>query len=457
MSNLYNNTIAHLKKINFTLLILTTIVLVMSILVKKSDIERALDDLSNLQAVFIEKQIDTNRPLITDDWLIDRVDSAVENSTYRTPFKKRVKVVLKGREITLTYPSYYLEKAKWIKDGKSSYVPPLLKDQQVPSTIREIKRFWNGLHETVFIHFIKKPDSELYFDKATNSMVKRKLALLNDASSILSLYLFDIEQKRWIDDMHAEFFDVKPSFLTKEILEFIEPANLSYRILLVGSFGDRYLLHKGNQSNEQSLDFVLIPFEVATLPFSPLELLVEEVPKRFDWHTGSFEFTFRALNETTQDIQHMPISDIMMILENELARASGTVNAFGVAIPYEVISQFGALAIFIMQLYFTFYLRFFHTHFEKDTTIEKQEPWIYLHERADALLVYFIVSVAYPAGVALFFTVTNATSSTGFDFVINAALLVAEILILLAISSVILSNNKETLSIFSVTGIRRKR
>lgn len=458
MSELCNNTISHLKQINFALLVFTTIVVVMSLLVQKNKLETALNDLGNLNSAF---------NYVTDTSIVNAT-SNIGNFPIELPkaqfdelwLKNEAKEILKNNSITFNEYSFKRDSKSKVKLNTENFVinSPSQPDSHWSmtesfggfrpkgSTLADIKLFWDRLHSVERIIYIKSLQSKRLQYSEKNEVLKyidinfdfSKEGFFTPSGNLL---LIDINANKWIE---REFKD-------KEKFPSLKEA--AYRAISEGGNQYRYFVF-GSESQINGFNFsqkaptlknvfankILIPALTDELSFQPLDILIQQVPKKFDWKSGNFDLNFSELELLTKGYQDIPVSKIKLILQNELSRSSGSVNAFGLAIPYEILSRFGALAILVIQLYFLFYLRFFHTQFnevhERDLTV----PWIYLHKNIDALIVYFFVSIVYPASVALFFAWENIFLNISFINLLNITIFFAELVVTFLLTKIIVLN-----------------
>ena len=96
---------------------------------------------------------------------------------------------------------------------------------------------------------------------------------------------------------------------------------------------------------------IFIPARVDEIAFHPQKFLIESAPDDFGWKLGGFALNFIELDELTKGYQDIPVDKIKIILEKELERSSGAVSAFGLSIPFSIVSKFGVLAIIVVQIY----------------------------------------------------------------------------------------------------------
>ena len=141
-------------------------------------------------------------------------------------------------------------------------------------------------------------------------------------------------------------------------------------------------------------------------------MLIESVPNDFGWKLGSFALNFIELDELTKGYQDIPIDKIKIILGKELERSSGTVSAFGLSIPFSVVSKFGVLAIIVVQSYFLLYIAYLYSNFDNNKNLQLEVPWVFMHGSFFSVIAFFAVSIAYPATIAMYFSWINMSSST---------------------------------------------
>lgn len=75
------------------------------------------------------------------------------------------------------------------------------------------------------------------------------------------------------------------------------------------------------------------------------------------WKHGSYEYSFRALNDITRDYETLNVDTILKIIESEKARAGDSFEAFGVKFPAEGTTRWGILVVISIQVYFWLHLQ----------------------------------------------------------------------------------------------------
>ncbi|WP_339144621.1 hypothetical protein [Pseudoalteromonas galatheae] len=449
MDELYNNTISHLKQINFTLLILTTILVVMSLLAEKSKIETAIDDVTNLKTAF--KEIHTAKPIsrFGDEWLTQKAEKIISenNITFAEFYVDRDKS--ETNRIKVNYTGYLIENALRLYPALS--FSPVDTRGEKPLSLANIKKFWNGLYSVRRIIYVNKIlPIEFRFDSNENKLGYIQTSIYEDGSQFTTpsenLSLVDIFDEEWFESQFTH------------LQQFPSLKENTYRSLLSAERPSRYLLFGGRILGVNPFNFdggtpteasvfsnrLLIPVKTQEQPFTPMEMLVAEVPEKFGWKSGSFSLNFSELEELTEGFQDIEISKIQTILKNELARTSGTVNAFGLSLPFEILSKFGAVAIFLLMLYFFFYLRFFHSYFDTTKKLNMTIPWIYLHDRADAIVLFYFVSIIYPTAVAVNLTLQNTELQYSPALFVNIAIILLCVGLSTKLTMLIMKNRSHT-------------
>jgi len=451
MSDLYNNTVSHLKQINFALLVLTTIVVVMSLLTGKTKIETAIDDLNNLKSAFSDSQTAVPVAQFNDLWLTELASSKLNENgvTIETFYFENEQSDRANKTVQLTTHGFFINNAMGLNGPELVYPLSIniAPNRNPERSLQDIKRFWDGMYDAKQIIYVKSPlPLRFRFDEAENKLGYYEIRLLDNVDTFSTsdrLNLVDSKDEEWFERTFSRFSNF-PS-LEEDFRRALATPNGGHRFFLYG--GENMLSpyaydFSGNPSTIQSVlgSKIMIPVQVDQIDFFPLHELVNLVPEDFDWKVGTFNLNFSALDQLTNGFQDIPVSKLETILKNELERTSGSVNAFGLALPYEILSKFGALAIFFIQLYFLFYLRFFHSHLDNSSEQELTVPWIYLHKKLDTSIVYFLVSIAYPTSVAVFFTWENLTASSGWSFTFNVATFVCVITVFIALTKLTLEN-----------------
>lgn len=169
-----------------------------------------------------------------------------------------------------------------------------------------------------------------------------------------------------------------------------------------------------------------------------MDKLINSLPKDLGWVNASFELNFPELEEYTQGFQHTDLKTTEMILTNELKRNSSSVNAFGLALPFKLFRQFGASAILVLQVYFLFYLRYFHRKFDEDAKVTLTTPWLYLQDSRIAMGAYYVATVLYPTIVTLYFCVKNIVLSEPITAVFHVGVSILEIVVYVSITKLVL-------------------
>ena len=112
----------------------------------------------------------------------------------------------------------------------------------------------------------------------------------------------------------------------------------------------------------QEGDFLFVPAmgKFVELPTNLRIWLAEEF--NFPTVGGKFEGTFPELNEITKHYQKLELNDAYQILGAELQRTGERIEFLGLRFPESFISTWGAVILFIIQLYFWLHLRTFYEY-----------------------------------------------------------------------------------------------
>jgi hypothetical protein len=146
-------------------------------------------------------------------------------------------------------------------------------------------------------------------------------------------------------------------------------------------------------------DFIVIPVRAYQIvPFDPQAFWVARFSPR--WHHGSFEYTFRELNNITKNYQRQDLRTIEQIIADEEKRSGESFEAFGIKFPAEGTTRWGILVILAIQAYFWIHLR------ELGEKLGPGDPgwdvaWIGAYQSILARLLFRLTAFVLPVGVVL--------------------------------------------------------
>lgn len=92
-------------------------------------------------------------------------------------------------------------------------------------------------------------------------------------------------------------------------------------------------------------------------PFDAQPFLIDRFPKGRQPKPGSFEQSFRILNDLTQNYQSAEITELESILKSEQKRTGESFEAFGIRFPAQGTTRWGMLVVLGIQLYLLIHLR----------------------------------------------------------------------------------------------------
>lgn len=423
---LYNNTIRQLKSINVILLTVSSVMAVFIFLSKKTEIEVAIDDLKNLQSAFVAGPGEMAKPVYGDAWLEEEEEKIIKNENIEFPgsfFRDGEKIRIINSE------------KKYIPEGPDYTKQMMFQEQLYPKgfmSLEKLKELWDGISRIRKIVYLDRiSDYVAEYDSEKGKFVYKDGHILREGPEIFSrtgrLSLVKVDGDKWIKKYFPEYKDNQD---VKDLLvQMAHKPNVSSPYYLFGKktemtgfdfrspgtfgvSGDNWKDYEYSQVSNAFSGKIFIPVSTREVAFNPQKILIDNSPDDFGWKPGGFSLNFSELDEFTDGYQDIPIDKVSVILEKELERGLGSVNAFGLSIPFHVVSKLGVFAILAVQLYFFLYLRFLRKNFASDVGYKLEVPWVFMHEGLPSVVLFYLVSVVYPASIAVYFSWINVLSSS---------------------------------------------
>jgi hypothetical protein len=117
-------------------------------------------------------------------------------------------------------------------------------------------------------------------------------------------------------------------------------------------------------------------------------------------NAGRFETTFADLAKASEGLEAVPLEKLETRLSDELAKGADTLEAFGLKIPAELLSNWGTLLLICGQLYLIVYLRQLSGRL-KDDDEGWNVPWIALEDSWLGQSMYAASLAATPLAVEM--------------------------------------------------------
>lgn len=425
-SELYNNTLRQLKNINFVLLTLASVMVIFVFLSTKPKIEIAIDDLKNLKSAFEFDPKVKSKPLYGTAWLNELTQEEIKKNQIKFDeyYYEENKI-----NHSLNYETRMLPSGPNFSFDKG-LKPRFYFDGSI--SIMRLKELWNGISRIEKIVYVKSlSDYMAIYNKDQNKFIYQKASFSKSIPGQYSptgkLSLVNVGNEDWINNYFSKYGDI-PS-VKEKLVQMTHKPNVSSRYYIFGNVSSisgfdfrspgthnvpahEWKKYEYSQLENAFSGKIFIPATTDEIIFYPQKILLDSVPDDFGWKLGSFALNFIELDELTKGYQDIPIDKIKIILEKELERSSGSVSAFGLSIPFSIVSKFGVLAIVIVQIYFLLYLIYLYKYFDKEENLQLEVPWVFMHKNIFAVIAFFIVSISYPASIAMYFSWVNISSST---------------------------------------------
>ena len=425
-SELYNNTLRQLKNINFVLLTLASVMVVFVFLSTKPKIEIAIDDLNNLKSAFEFDPKVKPKPLYGTAWLDELTQKEIKKNQIK--FDKYY-----YEENKVNYRLNY--ETRMLPSGPNFSYDKGLKPQfyfDGSISIIRLKELWNGISRIEKIVYVKSlSDYMAIYNKDQNKFIYQKTSFSKSISGQYAptgkLSLVTVGNEEWINSHFSKYGNI-PS-VKEKLVQMTHKPNVSSPYYIFGNLSsisgfdfrspgthsvpaDKWEEYEYSQLENAFSGKIFIPVITDKIVFYPQKSLLNSVPEDFGWKLGSFALNFIELDELTKGYQDIPIAKIKIILEKELERSSGSViSAFGLSIPFSIVSKFGVFAILIVQIYFLLYLVYLYRYFDNEENLQLEVAWVFMHKNIFAVIAFFIVSILYPALIAIYFSWVNISSS----------------------------------------------
>jgi len=420
MTKLQNNTISLLKKINFTLLILTTVIVLFSFFSSKSNVDRAVNDLENLESVFV-KVSKGGTPLFGKEWLNKYIQDYLEEYVFsdENGTSNGIDCFFSDDNATwrLNISNYYLD--FFNEEQFNTYLDTSM-------TLRKVKSFWNNLNQTNKIYVATScPKFKALYEKGEEKFKYYELEkpdTVNQFSPTPYMSIVDVTQTEWINNWFPKVKDI--SNARELLIQMTYKPNVSSKFY---AFGDKRTFQGYDfrrpgtyavTGDWKDVDYSLIettfnnkvfyPLSLSDYSFLPIEELVRNSPKDYNWKKGNFRTNFKELDKLTIGFQDLPLDKLKVILNKDSKNLVDSINIFGVKIPYSIVNRFGIIAIIVVQLYFGIYLN--QLKLESPSEI----PWMLLHKSSLSRIVFYLTAIFYPAIVVLNLSVINMINTGWF-------------------------------------------
>jgi len=419
-TKLQTNTISLLKKINFTLLILTTVIVLFSFFSSKSDVDKAINDLENLENVFV-KLSTRGVPLFGKNWLNDYAQDYIKENNLNN-YNDTLGVfecyfIEDNRTWGLRIPSYYLDLFK--EEPYNFYIDTTI-------TLQKVKLFWDKLYQTYKLDVVVDcPDYKVVFDKDEEKFKYYELERPEEIgvfSAAPKLRIIDITKDDWIDQWFPKIKDV--SRARELLIQMTYKPNVGSQFY---AFGDMksplgYDFRQPGKyavaGNWKEVDYSLLettfqnkvfyPINLKSCSFSPIDEMIAKSPKDYAWKKGDFRTNFKELDKLTTGFQDLNFSKLKAILDKDSKNLVDSINIFGVKIPYSIINRFGILAIIIVQLYFGIYLN------QLKLNEPSELPWMLFHKSLLSQIVFYLSAIIYPTIVVFNLSILNIINTRSF-------------------------------------------
>jgi hypothetical protein len=116
------------------------------------------------------------------------------------------------------------------------------------------------------------------------------------------------------------------------------------------------------------------------------------------WRHGSFSTTFPELAEVTKFTRNLPFDQIEEILQDENLRNADKLEAFGLKIPAQGISLWGALILIGIQVYLNRHLKFLNSVHVKNLHVARA-AWLGLYTDYGSIIITILTMALLPVAV----------------------------------------------------------
>ena len=300
--------------------------------------------------------------------------------------------------------------------GTNPVEPPLL------DTLEDFRRFWDAV-DNVAAFVVTKVSPVAYWISGTSVIAELHLSPKSEAiNGIRPLQLWTHSRKQ-----------EKNQSLWKC------PETIS------GLFQSRW----SNEFNEYFCGtavpedtFLLIPI-VFKLEYLSTNLQIW-LAEKFNFPTvgGTFEATFLELNELTQHYQKLELNDAYQILRAELQRTGERIEFLGLRFPERIISTWGAVILFIIQLYFWLHLRTFYEYLaSSETSIDV--AWIGIYSDPMSRFISLLSVSVLPFGIIVYLVFWSDWFSWNnwFSWILTPVFIILELLLAADSAGMMISHN----------------
>ncbi len=243
---------------------------------------------------------------------------------------------------------------------------PESKMAEAPETLGEFRSWWNQLNQGISVVVPNFSSRDL---RSCNAKISGRPAELMKCSQTVSQFPSKSRGFRWIVPKPSDqeiyiVWDIGPP-LTKESNDvYIEELRTSHELRTV-NIGERFL--SGFHS---------------------------------DWHSGTFETSFRELSVVSNQLQDLSITAVRERIQEMQSKADERFEAFGLKIPAGQIARWGICLLLAVQFYF-----WVHLH-ELTRKLHPEDPgwevaWIGVYSSKAALIATMSSSTFLPALAAV--------------------------------------------------------
>ena len=189
------------------------------------------------------------------------------------------------------------------------------------------------------------------------------------------------------DVIHTIVFDFKKS---KKLI-------LPYNVEFCTDTNSLYKLHYNNRG------YFTIPFITNSQIINGQEALNARLGQK--WRTGSFEYTFKQLNELTKDNKDATLKSIHQDIQSKKYLKDLKFDLFGIEIPSSSVGTWGLMILLFAQIYLLCHLQALYQDCKSKNKIELNFPWIGVFPYRLSKLTYSCSTVFLPILANIFVAV----------------------------------------------------
>src|SRR5260370_27483656 len=343
------DSVEHLRTVHFTLIAVCVALFLLSLAHTKTEAETA-----HKQIVQIAQFLHTfNRSWINDDIrmrfppnqlsLLHGVNfltttSDTDIGTIEARLKLSENVILRVPD---SFESWKPE--VWRDNGIDAFVTEIEPGRpgSEKRTLKQFRTLWD-MFNGAYVQVPATLSTNAYIGEDTGYLHKRKVpvrlekqAPASEGSYAFHLYVFRPEVREFILQ-NQPVFDYK-----------------SYEIYYGGSVPvEKHF--SGTPAVVREIADVWIPVkESVKREYDAQSVLILHANKQWDWKYGSFDASFRELNEVTKDYQDIDLNTIERIVRSDAQRTGESFEALGMKLSAEQSLQWGLPVILVTSLYFS--------------------------------------------------------------------------------------------------------